>query len=101
MIPRGGRAMRRTILGSVAIWVTGGAALAADGPTVSVVGLIPDGPPPAVVPVDLPVGPNRSAFLENRVPTLPAVQPLQQYTPPPFPAPPPTVTVAAPPMAPN
>jgi hypothetical protein len=48
--PFGRMAMRRRMLGSVAVWLAGGAVLAGDGPKVQVPGLLPDGPSPATFP---------------------------------------------------
>jgi hypothetical protein len=64
--------MRRKLLGSVAIWLAGGVALAGDEPHVSMLGVIPD-PPPA---------PGLASFLDTKSPAGPAVLPLQQLATP-------------------
>jgi Putative beta barrel porin-7 (BBP7) len=46
--------MRRKMLGSVAIWLTGGVALAADGSPVQVLGLLPGEPVPPMFPLVSP-----------------------------------------------
>lgn len=67
----GGKTMRRTMLGTVAIWVAGGAVLAGDEPRVNPLGVVP-GTPQANVLVPM----------SDKAPAGPLVQPLQSLVTP-------------------